>query len=71
MSKAEKMEHIMAVSYALKWSETLSEDKVAVFDDRQISQEDVLRHVNEGETYDARIVYMTEKQFQNLFRKND
>lgn len=66
--KLDKMSHLKAMEYTLSYSKTLEDKRVAVFDDRLVSEEEVLRHSRAGEYHDQ-ILDMSEKQYQNIFQK--
>ena len=68
LPKLDRMSHLKAAEYTLSYSETLKDKRVAVFDDRLVSEEEVLRHIRTGEYHDQ-ILDMSEKQYQNIFQK--
>ena len=68
LPKLDKMSHLKAAEYTLSYSETLKDKRVAVFDDRLVSEEEILRHIRAGEYHDQ-ILDMSEKQYQNIFQK--
>ena len=64
----DKLNHLRVALHTLRWREVgYEEEKVAMYDDRAISQEDVLSFINSGEVYDPRIVVMSRKQYEQVY----
>ena len=65
--KLEKMSHLKAIEYTLSYSKTLKEERVAVFDDRLISEDAVLKAVKDGGLSNL-FLDMSVPQYQNIFQ---
>ena len=66
----DKLAHLKMMPYALDWKGAFREDQAAVFDDRIVSEKEVLDAVNAGEVYHDQIIFMSEKQYDNIFKVN-
>ena len=66
----DKLAHLKVMPYALDWKGAFREDQAAVFDDRMVSEKEVLDAVNAGEVYNDQIIFMSEKQYDNIFKVN-
>lgn len=60
--------HVKMIEYTEKYDFCCDQDNVALFDDRDISAESVNRLINCGVDYDPYVVFMTKKQYENVFR---
>lgn len=54
--------------YTEKYDFWTEQDNVALFDDRDISEEEVNRLIREGDEYHPHVAFMTKKQYDNVFR---
>lgn len=61
-----KMEHMRPLMYTVDYG-TMSEEKVAVFDDRKVSGEEADAFIQRGDMYNQNIVVMSQKQYESLF----
>lgn len=61
----EKKKHLYIIEHETKYGR-LTDSNVAIFDDRQISQEDALRSIRAGE-YSPYVVVMSKDQARNVF----
>ena len=60
--------HVKMIEYTEKWDMWSEQDNVALFDDRDISEEEVNKLIREGDEYHPYVVFMTKKQYENVFR---
>ena len=60
--------HVKMIEYTEKYDFWAEQDNVALVDDRDISEEEVNRLIREGDEYHPRVVFMTKKQYNNVFR---
>ena len=61
----EKKKHLYIIEWETKYGR-LTDSNVAIFDDRQISQEEALRLIRAGE-YSPYIVVISKDQARNVF----
>lgn len=59
------MEHLKKIEFTEGWA-SCEIPQIAMFDDRQISAEDVRKHIRSGE-YSPFIIICTTTQFSNVF----
>lgn len=65
------MHHVKMIEYKVRYPGelfTFSEDKVALFDGRDISGDEVNKLIREGIEEDPFVVLMTKEQYDNVFR---
>ena len=60
--------HVKMIEYTEKYDFWTEQDKVALFDGRDISEEEVNKLIREGDEYHPRVVFMTKKHYDNVFR---
>lgn len=60
--------HVKMIEYTEKWDMWCEQDKVALFDDRDISEEKVNKLIRKGDEYDPHVVFITKTQYNNVFR---
>lgn len=66
---AEKQQHLKMVTYTERWPglDLADEDMVALFDDRRIEAEEVLRQIEAGGTsYHPAVLIMSAEQARNV-----
>lgn len=61
----EKKKHLYIIEWETKYGR-LTDRNVAIFDDRQISQEEALRLIHAG-TYSPYVVVISKEQARNVF----
>lgn len=59
--------HIARIDFEQKWPNGLSVFNVALFDDRDLTEDEALKVIRE-EAYDNRLVVMDQAQFETVFR---
>lgn len=59
--------HIARIDFEQKWPNGLSVFNVALFDDRDLTEDEALKLIRE-EAYDNRLVVMAQAQFETVFR---
>lgn len=60
--------HVKMIEYTEKFDMWCEQDNVALFDDRDISEEEVNKLIREGDEYHPRVVFITKTQYDNVFR---
>ena len=60
--------HVKMIEYTEKYDFWAEQDNVALFDDRDISEEEVNKLIREGDEYYPHVVFMTKKQYDDVFR---
>lgn len=63
--------HVKMIEYEVRYPGelfTFSEDKVALFDGRDISEEEVNKLIREEVDEHPFVVFMTKAQYENVFR---
>ena len=60
--------HVKTIEYTEKYDFWTEQDKVALFDDRDISEEEVNKLIREGDEYHPHVISMIKKQYDNVFR---
>ena len=60
--------HVKMIEYTEKYDFWAEQDNVALFDDRDISEEEVNKLIRERYEYHPHVVFMTKKQYDNVFR---
>lgn len=60
--------HVKMIEYTEKYDFWDAQDKVALFDGRDISEEEVNKLIREGVEYHPRVVFITKTQYGNVFR---
>lgn len=60
--------HVKMIEYTEKYDFWAEQDNVALFDDRDISEEEVNKLIRGGDEYYPHVVFMTKKQYNNVFR---
>lgn len=60
--------HITVIEFTKDWGNGFSLDMVALFDDRDMSQEEALRIINSGEEIAPNIVVMQKRSYTKVFR---
>jgi hypothetical protein len=63
----DNMHHIARIDFEQKWPNDLSVFSVALFDDRDLTEDEALKLIR-AEAYDKRLVVMTQAQFETVFR---
>ena len=59
--------HVMMISFSRRYSETVSEDLVALYDDRLVQEEDAMDYIqNYYPMYSSKVVVMTQEQYNNV-----
>lgn len=59
--------HIARIDFEQRWSNGLPVFNVALFDDRDLAEDEALKLIR-TEAYDKRLVVMTQAQFETVFR---
>lgn len=60
--------HVKMIEYVEKYDFWCDQDKVALFDDRDISEEEVNKLIRAGDEYHPHVVFITKTQYDNVFR---
>ena len=60
--------HIKMIEYIERFDMWAEQDNVALFDERDITEEKVNKLIREGDEYHPYVVFMTKKQYENVFR---
>ena len=63
----DNMHHIARIDFEQKWPNDLSVFSVALFDDRDLTEDEALK-LSREEAYDKKLVVRTQKQFETVFR---
>ena len=63
----DNMHHIARIDFEQKWPNGLSVFNVALFDSRDLTEDEALKLIR-AEAYDKRLVVMTQAQFETVFR---
>ena len=67
LPKLEKLAHLTIAEYDEKYGTRIFE-QVALFDDRQISAEEVFEAAEEGLEYHPYIAFMSKQQYEGVFK---
>lgn len=59
--------HIARIDFEQRWPNGLSVFNVALFDDRDLTEDEALKLIRE-EAYDNKMAVMTQAQFETVFR---
>ena len=60
--------HIKMIEYTERFDMWAEQDNVALFDERDITEKKVNKLIREGDEYHPYVVFMTKKQYENVFR---
>lgn len=63
--------HVRIIEYEVRYPGklfTVSEDKVALFDERDISEEEINKLIRKEDDEHPFVVFMTKAQYENIFR---
>ena len=60
--------HVKMIEYTERYDFWTEQDNVALFDDRDISEEEVNKLIRERYEYHPHVAFMTKKQYDNVFR---
>jgi len=60
--------HLKVLDYFVTGIDRTEEEKCAVYDERVISDEEVRNSILNGEEFRYEIIYMTMRQYRNVFR---
>lgn len=63
-----KTEHLRVCTYTLDYSGEIKDDLAAMYDDRMVSEEEVLQFIQSGEQFHPRIITMSQKQWMGVFK---
>ena len=63
----DNMHHIARIDFEQKWPNGLSVFNVALFDSRDLTEDEALKLIR-AEAYDKRLVVMTQAQVETVFR---
>ena len=63
----DNMHHIARIDFEQKWPNGLSVFNVALFDSRDLTEDEALKLIR-AEAYDKRLVVMTQALFETVFR---
>ena len=62
------MHHVKMIEYTSYWIFGGYENKVALFDDRDITEEEVKRLIRQEDEKHPYVVFITKTQYNNVFR---
>lgn len=70
LPKLDKMSHLKMIPFSVEYG-SIMEHNVAVFDDRNVKEEEVLHHIrNAHDVYHPHIIILTAQQSRSIFGKD-
>lgn len=68
LPQIEKLSRLLLLEYGVGYTAEHQQERCALYDGDRISSEVVKDLVEEGEIYNENVVYMSQKQYRNIFQ---